>query len=259
MKSWITQFAAGLLAVAALGLNACKKDEVQATLSTTAPTLTASTSSIVLLQANSAQTAITFTWTPSVTTWANAEHPYNPSITYTFELDKKGNNFAKATTFSAGSTSPTTLTVGALNDLLIGAGLTPGTATDLEIRLGSKYVANEAAQYSPTVALKVTPYLFVCTPPAGSAAWSIIGPAGVDWSTDVPLTYNCNTNTFDVTRALNAGDFKFRANKDWTLNYGSNVSTGGALVNGGNNITVAAAGTYTIKLDLNGMVYSIQK
>jgi hypothetical protein len=259
MKSLLTKLAAGAFALAALSLSSCKKDEVQATVSTTAPTLTASTNSVVLLQANSTQTAVTFTWTPIAFNWTNAEHAYNPPVTYTFELDKKGNSFAKPTTFSAGSTPPTTFTVGALNDLLTSAGYVPGTAADLEIRLAAKYANNVSTLYSSTVALKATPYLFICNAPAGSASWSIIGPAGVDWNTDVPLKYNCNTNTFDVTRALNAGDFKFRANNDWTLNYGSNSSAGGPLVNGGNNITVATAGTYTIKLDLNNMVYSIQK
>ncbi len=259
MKPWITQIVAGALALVSLSLSSCKKDEMRTTLATTTPTLTASTTKVVLLQANSAQPAIAFTWTPTVFTWANADHPYNPSVTYAFEMAKKGTSFASPTTFSAGSTSPTTLTVGALNDMLITMGLTPGTAYDLEIRLGAKYASNESTLYSPTVALNATPYLFVCNAPAGSAAWSIIGPAGVDWNTDIPLKYNCNTNTFDITRTLNAGDFKFRANNDWGLNYGSSSSTGGTLVGGGNNITVATTGTYTIKLDLNNMVYTIQK
>lgn len=263
MKPWITQLAAGAFALVALSLSSCKKDEIRTTLDATAPTLTASTSKVVLLQANSAQPAVTFTWTPVKYTWANADHPYTPSTTYTFELDKKGNNFAKPATFTAGSTSPTVLAVVDLNDMLISMGLTPGTAYDMELRLRATYANNESALYSSTVALNATPYLYVapptvCTPPAGSASWSIIGPAGVDWSTDIPLTYNCTTRTFDVTRVLNAGDFKFRANNDWTLNYGSSSNTGGALVSSGSNITVATAGTYTIKLDLNNMVYSIK-
>lgn len=264
MKTLITQLAAGLLTLAAIGLSSCKKDEVRATLTpSNTPTLTASTNTVVLQQTNSAQTAITFTWTPITSfNWSNAEHPYPISATYTFQIDKKGNNFASPTTFSAGAGPTTTLTVGALNDILMDMKLTPAMATDLEIRLKAGYTTN-AAVYSPTVALKATPYLFVCTPPAGSDTWSIIGTAAVDWNTDVPLKYNCTTNTFDVTRAMSAGEFKFRANNKWDLSYGSNSSTtavGGPLINAGaSNISVAAAGTYTIKLDLNKMVYTITK
>lgn len=258
MKPWITQTVAGVLTLAAISLTSCKKDEVQATLTpSNAPTLTASTSTVVLTQANAANNAVTFTWTPIASfTWTNAEHSYNPAVVYTLQIDKQGNNFASAVSTDL-SASPTTLTVNALNAKLITLGITPGTATPLDMRIKATYAANSPL-YSSTTALTATAYK-VCVAPSGSSAWSIIGPAGVDWNTDVALTYNCDTNTFDITRTLNAGDFKFRANKDWGVNYGSSSNTGGALVAGGNNITVSAAGTYTIKLDLNKMVYSITK
>lgn len=259
MQSWITKIAVGALALATVSLSACKKDEVRTTLTpSNNPTLTSATSSVVLTQANAAQTAATFTWTPVTSLiWSNAEHLYTPAITYYLQIDKKGHNFGSPVSIAAGAGPSTTVTVGDLNTSLTTLGVTPGTATDLEVRLNASYASNSST-YSNVLPLKATAYK-VCTPPTGSAAWSIIGPAGVDWGTDVPLVYNCDTKTFDITRALNAGDFKFRANNAWTLNYGSNTSTGGALANGGNNITVATAGTYTIKLDLNNMVYSIQK
>ena len=257
MKTWITQTAAGLFMLAATSLTACKKDEVQATLTpSNSPSLTASTNTVVLTQANAANNAVMYTWTPIASfAWTEAEHPYNPAVVYTLQIDKQGNNFAAAVSTDL-SARATTLTVGDLNTKLIALGVTPGTATPLQVRVKASYAAN-APLYSPAVTLTATTYK-ACVPPAGSATWSIIGPAGVDWGTDIPLTYNCDTRTFDVTRALNAGDFKFRANNDWTLNYGSNSSTGGALVASGNNITVATAGTYIIKLDLNSMTYSIR-
>jgi hypothetical protein len=66
MKTWITQTAAGVLAVAAISLTACKKDEVQATLTpTNSLTLTSSATNVVLTQANASAKAATFTFTPS--------------------------------------------------------------------------------------------------------------------------------------------------------------------------------------------------
>ena len=241
----------------------CQKDEVQATLTTSGTmTLTASTSAVVLSQPDATQTAVTFNWTPLTLNASYSEKP-NATISYIFQVDKKGNNFASPATFSAGSTSPTKLTVGDLNDLItsstgLNLAAANGAAYDLEVRLAASYVSNVPATYSPVVSLKATPYLYICNAPAGSNAWAIIGPAGVDWNTDVPMKYNCTTNTFDVTMALKADEFKFRADKAWTLNYGSNTSGGGALVAGGSNIKVAAAGTYTIKLDLNSMTYTIK-
>ena len=258
MQFQTTKLAIGSFALAVLSLTACKKDEVQATLTpSNNPTLASTTTTVTLTQANSAQTAATYTWTPVTSlNWSNVDNKYTVPITYYIQLDKKGHDFGAPASIPAGTGPTTTITVGDLNNALTTIGVTPGTATDVEVRLNASYATNSST-YSNTVALKATGYK-VCLPPTGSSTWSIIGPAGVDWSTDVPLTYNCDTNTFDVTRTLNAGDFKFRANSDWTLNYGSSSSTGGALVVNGSNITVAKSGTYTIKLDLNNMVYSIK-
>ncbi|MVN75276.1 SusF/SusE family outer membrane protein [Hymenobacter sp. HMF4947] len=256
MKNWLTQ-GLSLCALAALSLTACKKDEVRATLTpSNAPTLAASTNTVVLSQANSAQTAITYTWTPVTSfAWTGAEHSYTPAVTYNIQLDKKGNNFASPVTIAAGAGPTTAVTVGDLNASLITLGVTPGTATALESRINASYATNSPL-VSPTVALTATAYK-VCVAP-NSDKWSIIGPAGVDWNTDVALTYNCDTKTYDYVGKLNAGDFKFRLNNDWGTNYGSSTSTGGALVSNGSNITVATAGTYTIKLDLASKVYSIK-
>lgn len=263
MQSRFTKFALAALALASVSFSACKKDEVRATLTpSNNPTLASTTNAAVLTQANASQTAATYTWTPVKSLdWANAENTYKPAITYYLQLDKKGNNFGAPVSIIAGAGPTTTLTVGDLNTSLTTLGVTPGTATDVEVRLNASYASNSST-VSNVLPLKVTSYK-VCVPPAGSSTWSIIGPAGVNWDTDVPLTYNCDTKTFDLTRTLNAGEFKFRANGKWDLNYGSNgtsTATGGPLVPGSpNNISVAAAGTYTIKLDLNNMVYTLTK
>lgn len=258
MQTWITKLATGTFALAVLSLTSCKKDEVQATLTpSNNPTLASTTTTVTLTQANMAQTAATYTWTPVTSlNWNNVDNKYSVPITYYIQIDKKGHDFGAPVNIAAGAGPKTDITVGDLNTALTTLGVTVGTATDLEVRLNASYASNSST-YSNVVALKATTYK-VCVPPTGSSTWSIIGPAGVDWNTDLPLTYNCDTKTFDITRTLNAGDFKFRANNAWTLNYGSSSNTGGAIVANGNNITVATAGTYTIKLDLNSMVYTIK-
>jgi hypothetical protein len=262
MKTWITQTVASVLTLAAIGLTACKKDEVQATLTPAAPpTLTASTNTVVLTQATAANNAVTYTWTPiSSFNWANTNNSYNPNVTYSLQLDKQGNNFASAVSTDLTS-SPSTLTVGSLNTMLISLGLTPGTATPVEARIKAIYAAN-APVYSSSVALTATPYK-ACVAP-NSDTWSIIGPAGVDWDTDVALTYNCDTRTYDLTRTLAAGEFKFRKNRNWTVSYGSTTArsasgTAPLDTNNNNNISVPTAGTYTLSLDLNNMTYTLKQ
>ena len=84
MKTWFTQTAAGVLALAAISLTACKKDEVQATLTpSNSVTLTASATSAVLQSVNGAQTAVTYTWTPITFNWGNTDaNTYSPTVTY---------------------------------------------------------------------------------------------------------------------------------------------------------------------------------
>jgi hypothetical protein len=246
MNTWITKKATGILALAVISLSACKKDEVQATLTpTSSPTLTASTTNVVLTQANASNTAATFTFTPLKFTWANVDKPYNPAVMYTLQAAKQGTNFANVvSSIDLGAGPSKTMTVGDLNTALLSGGLPVGTATPLDIRLKTVYAAN-APMYSATLPLTATVY---CAQPAANQAWSIIGAAAKGWSTDVVMTYDCAQNAFTYTGSFAADEYKFRYGAAWTANLGGSSSTGGALTQGGDNLKIARAGTYTITL-----------
>lgn len=255
MKNWLTQIAVAAVAVAALA--SCKKDEEKAAIAPSATSnLTASSSSVALLQANSAQTALTFNWTPVQFAMSNTEYTKAPTVSYQLQVAKSATSFGYPAIIDAGTGTTKAVSVGDLNSSLTALGLVAGTATPLYVRLATVVGTDNHTFVSNVIPLTATTYT-VCLPPAGSDSWSIIGPAGVDWNTDVPMTYNCTTNTFDVTRVLNAGEFKFRANNAWTLNYGSSSNTGGPVVANGSNIAVATTGAHTIKLNLSTMTYSI--
>lgn len=90
--------------------------------------------------------------------------------------------------------------------------------------------------------------------------WSIIGLAVGGWETtnDVALTYDAANKVYSATVDLVAGEFKFRANQDWTVNLGTSTEANaevGDLSYGGDNI-MATAGKYTITLNLNSGIYS---
>ncbi len=90
--------------------------------------------------------------------------------------------------------------------------------------------------------------------------WGIIGGSipPYDWSVDVDMTYNGQRQTWEVTGDFVAGDFKFRANDGWDLNYGD-TGADGSLDAGGDNIALAADGNYTITLDTNSKTYIVTK
>lgn len=84
--------------------------------------------------------------------------------------------------------------------------------------------------------------------------WGIVGFAttGTDdgWNNSTPMTYNPTDKAWEITMTLQAGAFKFRANNAWDINFGD-TGADGALDAGGDNINVAAAGNYLVKLDLS--------
>jgi hypothetical protein len=85
--------------------------------------------------------------------------------------------------------------------------------------------------------------------------WSVIGdgtPGG--WNTDTEMAYDSIARTWNVTVNLTAAFIKFRANNDWTLNYGDTGGVG-KLVEGGDNIAVPVAGNYTVTLNLSGAIF----
>lgn len=89
--------------------------------------------------------------------------------------------------------------------------------------------------------------------------WGVIGnatPGG--WDNSTPMTYDPETKKWSVIVEMTAqsapdNGWKFRANNAWDINLGDTVanSTDGTLSYGGNNIGIAAAGTYLITLDLS--------
>ncbi len=92
--------------------------------------------------------------------------------------------------------------------------------------------------------------------------WGLIGSAipPYNWTVDVNLTWAgaADPYTWEIASyTVVTGEFKFRANDAWTINYGDNGNDG-SLEQDGANIPITA-GTYAIKLKLNPLnwTYSV--
>ncbi len=82
--------------------------------------------------------------------------------------------------------------------------------------------------------------------------WGIIGaatPGG--WDNSTPLTYNTSTKKWEGTVVMTAGPYKFRANNAWSINLGGDNDGNDYMNYDGPDLTNAAAGTYTVVLDLS--------
>ena len=92
---------------------------------------------------------------------------------------------------------------------------------------------------------------------------SLVGSAvagDTSWKTDYDLTFNPETLAWEGTYDLVAGEFKFRANHDWTYSWGGSAADQ-LTSNNGANLKIAADGKYkiTFKPNCDGKgVYTIE-
>ena len=74
---------------------------------------------------------------------------------------------------------------------------------------------------------------------------SIIGSTlSEGWDVDAYLTYNPETLAWEGTMKLKAGEFKFRANGSWDINWGGSINN---LIQDDSNLKIHEAGTYFIQ------------
>jgi hypothetical protein len=131
-----------------------------------------------------------------------------------------------------------------------GQGATAGT---LDPNGGN--MTSNAGYYKINVDAAANPMTFT----AVATIWGVIGdatPGG--WGDETPLTYNPALAAWTGGMHLTAASFKFRANHNWSYNYGSTAANS-TLDAGGSNIAVATAGDYAFTLDLshpNAYTYS---
>ncbi len=108
-----------------------------------------------------------------------------------------------------------------------------------------------AGNYDITFNSVTGEYNFLVNSPIG-----IIGdatPGGWDYDTNM---YYDSAGFFFITMDLAMGNAKFRANDDWTINWGSADFPTGIGTQGGSDIPIPAASTYFITLDTLSGEYS---
>jgi hypothetical protein len=175
------------------------------------------------------------------------------TISYNVEMAKAGTAFKVTNVISTTTDHSAAFTVTQLNQAALDSGLAPNVASDAEVRIKSYIGTNGVPQYSNVIKLKITPY------PAWDD-WGIIGdatPSG--WDADTDLVYDLSTKKYTYDGALKVGEYKFRKDNDWTVNYGD--KTGDLILDteNDNNIKLKTAGNYLITVDFKAKTYTIVK
>ncbi|MBX2899879.1 MAG: SusE domain-containing protein [Cyclobacteriaceae bacterium] len=231
---------------------ACEDDSVKAVVkSEVSPNdlQTPATTAFVLTSANKDQNFATITWSAP-------EYGFAAAVNYTLQADKAGNNFANAVTLASTTALQASLNVGAVNDILLGLGLTPEEATPVEIRVVSNVNSHVATVYSNKITLTLTAFATSFPPIWGMGAalkgWGPWPANAVEWQSTEFRKYET------ITYFTNDQTFRWFAQEDWgpvSYNYPYFTTVSPVFINGNDgdsNLRVnGPSGWYRVGVDLN--------
>lgn len=260
----------------------CKKEENKIYYeSGTAPVLTASsTTPLVLVIGNAANTAVRFDWTnPNyrLTTGISSH-----DVTYTLQIDTTGANFTNPNRqeVSISKDLSKTFTVKELNGLfgISKLKLAEDKPHNVEFRLKASFAGGGAPLYSNVIKMVITPYLDVAVPVPTTGQLFIVGDATAGgWNNPVPVPnqqFTKVSNTlYEITLPLSGGGKHFLflpLNGDWANKYAVQNSSqpvnGGEFGYNGGNSTFntdmpgpLVDGTYKITVDFITGKYTVVK
>ena len=146
--------------------------------------------------------------------WTNIDYGFSAVVKYEVQVDVKGNNFASPITIATVTADTSaSITVGAFNTVLLGAGLNPDEAKDLQFRVKGTLHPSIAPVYSDIAEAKVTPYA-TSFPPI-----YMTGAATGGWNWDLytyKILYSTAPMVYETTaHFLNGETFRFFKQVGW--------------------------------------------
>lgn len=252
MKIWLNKIS--ILCLLTVALFSCDKDEDRIIIQEgTAPSLSASKTSLVLTKDDAAENAITFDWT-------KAEYGYAAAVNYSIQYDVAGNNFAAPSEVIIANDTKRTFTVKELNALAGKLKLPYETTSDMQFRVKADVSPKIAPVYSAPITVSVVPYLDVIDyaslyVPGQYQGWN---PA------EAPKISSLEDNgVYEGYVYMGTGiaeGFKFTSNPAWDgTNYGAEGTTNLSTDGGAGNLKVSEPGFYLLKANINTLTWSALK
>lgn len=247
----------GLIALLLL-LAGCKKEAELTYLEKVefSSAITASSSNVVLVEQNDAESALTINWTA-------VKYPIEAPVTYTLQLDVPADTltatpWSKAASVEVGEDVYTkSLTVKELNDIAVSLGFKTDKA-DLVVRVRAfvdRYI------YSAPMAIAVTPYVPIPPAPVIPSLWVPGAYQGWNPSTAPTLGSVNHDNVYEGYVNLPVGQIKLTAQPGWEpMAYGDGGAENLIEANfDGGNFNIETAGYYFLYANLNTMKYKFLK
>lgn len=227
------------LCLITLSLWSCKKDETRTVSNVgAAGTLTASATTLNLVQTNASLAALTLTYPLATSTG------YVVPVSSTLQFGLKGTNFATPTevVVTSATYAPT---VTQFNNMLLALGAKVGTPAQIEVRLKSGAAINDLT-YSNVITINATPYL--------ASAWIYVPGAYQGWnpSTADSLISKSSDGVYTGMIAFTAGNLEFKVTpaKKWDIAFGD-AGAGKISSSAGDNLKSPDAIVKQVTVDLN--------
>jgi len=255
-------------------LAACEKDENRITyLGGETPVLSANKTNVIpLTYLTKDQEAVRFSWTNpnyKFTTGISSQ-----DVSYTLEIDTAGANFGSAhiKRVSINKDLSISFTQSQFNDFLLNQlELSTGRTYNMEIRVISNLVNNNAKLISNTMSFQATPYAIPpkVTPPAGGQLFMVGSATPGGWNNPVPTPSQQFTQVsptlYELTITLNGGSYLFLPiNGFWGAKFGglganntNNPDGDDFKPEGGDLAAPAAPGTYKVTVDFQRGKFSL--
>jgi len=254
-----------LFLVLIIGISSCKKSGTLITATNgTQPGLTASAATLSYTEADSANTAITFTYTPS-------DFGYSAAVNYDIQFSYNDSNFSKITDQSLTGNS-VSYTVKDFNTILLGSKYSAGVQDTVYVRVKSQVATSTLIQYSDTLGIVVTPYMakrVITYPflyvPGGYQGWDFAHDDGSQpaiiaklYSPQSNSTYSGYVNITDTSTASQGAQFKLAPAYSWNYTFGEVTAT--TFSSSGGNFTLSKTqgpGYYLLTADTTAKTWSI--
>lgn len=217
--------------------------------------LTTANASVSGTLATAGQLSNTFSWTTSF-------NGYTGNVTYVLQYDSAGKNFVTPQEVPVGvNLYSKAMTQGEMNETALNSGIPGGNSGKVEYRLKAT-TAQGAISYSNVVNVTIQSYLPILRfyLPGGYQAAT---GNGNNWDppTAPELIRDTRAAAFNKLYYIyiylpGGSEFKVTQGRAWDVNYGG---TGGDLISGGANFTVATSGFYRISIDRANMKYDIRE
>jgi len=239
-------------------LFSCAKEEFEPVVGVFAPpTLDDVSGTYVLTEDQAGEVFKTFSW-------STADFGFPSATRYTLEIAEAGKNFESAAELAVTPNTSYSITVGALNQKLLGMGAKTNTGTDFEVRVNAWVNDNVQVLSSNIPVMNIQAYKVEIIYPSLYLPGNYQAASGYesDWSPDkAQQIYSIKQNDKYEGYVNMVGSgimFKFTDLPNWDVNWGDDGADGTLDPNGA-DIAIPETGYYRIKADIKALTYSFLK